>query len=268
MRTTFQTRTHDSDRFDGRPDSRGHPLRDLDNLARVERYDLDEFICCEARSAENCYRIVSGAACRSASRADGSRHVIDILLPGDYFGFLVADDEGLTIEAADDDTVVAVYPRWGVDFLTEVDPTVCEALAGLERDAISRTRAHLSSNRRTTATARLNAFLLEMNHRVSFDDPDGFELPLSINRIADYLEIAAPTIERYLTFLREFGAIARRGRRKFRILDFRLLGVLDFVHVAPNFNFLSMTFDADREMGDVADSTERTSSLRGLRSLH
>jgi CRP/FNR family transcriptional regulator, nitrogen fixation regulation protein len=271
MRSPFQTNAHDRDRFDGRPDApRRHPLRELDNLARVERYDLDQLICREAGSMENCYRIVSGAACRTASRADGSRRTVDLLVPDDYFGFCVADDQGLTIEAAVDETIVSIYPRWCVEFLAEVDPAIREALSALELDAISRTRRHLSANRRMTTANRLVAFLIEMNRRVSFDDPHGFELPASLDRIADYLEITTPTIERHLTYLRELGAIARRGQRKFRILDFRLLASLERVHLTPGFNPQFRTFEADLrgKTGGFGESSEPAWTAPRATSLH
>src|SRR5271154_6555258 len=132
-----------------------HPLRDLDGLAHEFRHDLDQRICDEARPSDFWYRIVRGAARRRLIRADGSRRTIDILVPGDYCGFFSPEDENLIIEAAAEDTILSLYPRWCLEFLAEVDSDARRALRELELEAISQARLHLFSGLRMTATAKV-----------------------------------------------------------------------------------------------------------------
>lgn len=205
--------------------ARSHPLRDLDSLAQAVRYDLDQHICDEARPSDCWYRIVSGAARRRLVRADGSHRTIDILAPGDYFGFFAPDDQNLLIEAAAEDTIVSLYPRWCVEFLAEVDPDARRALFELELEAIARARVHLFFGRRMTAAAKVNSFLLQMSDRLPYAGPGWFELPTSLDEIADYLELCAGTVEFYLTLLEERKAIARSGAKRIRILDRGALAV-------------------------------------------
>jgi CRP/FNR family nitrogen fixation transcriptional regulator len=196
-----------------------HPLREIDGLAQSRRYELGDWICSEGRGCEYWYRVVKGAARRIAQRADGGRQTIDILAPGDYFGFFVPDDRGFVIEAAADDTIVSLYPRWCVDFLVEVDAATRQALGDLELDAISRTRVHLFFGRRMTPAAKVSSFLLDMENRVSCDDAGWFELPISLAEIADYLVLSQGTVSWLLMLLAGQRIIARAGDRRLRILD-------------------------------------------------
>jgi CRP/FNR family transcriptional regulator, nitrogen fixation regulation protein len=203
-----------------------HPLRDLDGLAQAIRYDLDQRICDEARPSDCWHRIVRGAARRRLVRADGSRRTIDILVPGDYCGFFSPGDQNLIIEAAAEDTIASLYPRWCVEFLAEVDSDASRALRELELEASSRARLHLFSGLRMTAAAKVNSFLLQMSDRLSHVGPGWFDLPTSLDEIADYLELSAQTVEYCLTLLEERRAIASSGAKRIRILDRGVLTVV------------------------------------------
>jgi CRP/FNR family nitrogen fixation transcriptional regulator len=213
MHSDFRTKIGDSDIFQRLTETHRHPLCELDSLARVVCYDVDEPICNESRCFEYWYRITSGAARRCVSG-----QTIDIILPGDYFGFCVDTHQDLMVEAAAEDTVVLLYPRWCVAFLDEIDPTGRQALADLELDAVAQMQVHLSLGPLMMTTAvRINSFLLDMSRRVSADDAFVFEL--STAEIANYPEITAEQLERHLTLLREQGAIAQLNARSVCILD-------------------------------------------------
>src|SRR5271156_1579985 len=232
--------------------SHSHPLRDLDGLAQAIRYDLDQRICDEARPSECWYRIIRGAARRRLIRADGSRRTIDILVPGDYCGFFSPEDENLIIEAAAEDTVLSLYPRWCVEFLAEVDSDARRALRELELEAISRARLHLFSRLRMNAAARVNSFLLQMSDRLSHVGPGWFELPTSLDEIANYLELPIGTIESYLTLLEERRAIASSGAKRIRILDRGALTVVGDVRSSSGrrlFSFIPTRLSVDAAAG-------------------
>jgi CRP/FNR family nitrogen fixation transcriptional regulator len=59
----------------------------LESLSTVSRYQRDDEIYPQQGSVECWYRVISGAARRFALRADGRRQTVDLLLPGDFFGF-------------------------------------------------------------------------------------------------------------------------------------------------------------------------------------
>ena len=92
----------------------------LEALAQPARYQRDEEIYSLERSVECWYRVVSGAARRFALRADGRRQTVDLLLPGDFFGFGVHGKHAFTAEAIADDTVIARYPVSRMEMLAAV----------------------------------------------------------------------------------------------------------------------------------------------------
>ena len=159
MHSDFRTKMRDSDRFQRPTETHRHPLCELDSLARVVCYDVDEPICNKSRCFEYWYRISTGAARRCTSGPGGYRKTIDIIIPGDCFGFCVDTHQDLMVEAAAEDTVVLVYPRRCVEFLDEVDPTARQAYADLELDMIARMRVHLSFGHLTSTAAESIHFL-------------------------------------------------------------------------------------------------------------
>ena len=86
-------------------------LQALDNFALKVEYTRGQQIYKEDTSVEYWYRIESGVARRFSARADGRRQIVDLLLPGDFFGFGVGGKHHFAVEAVLDGTVVARYPR-------------------------------------------------------------------------------------------------------------------------------------------------------------
>ena len=64
-----------------------HALQSLDALAVNIRCSRGQEICSPSRPADYWYRVVSGSARRCVIRPDGRRQIVDLLLPGDFFGF-------------------------------------------------------------------------------------------------------------------------------------------------------------------------------------
>ena len=97
-------------------------LSGLDSLAIRTRYVRGQEIYKEHSPVECWYRIESGVARRFSTRADGRRQIVDLLLPGDAFGFGMRGKHHFAVEAVIDGTVVARYPRSRIEALTESDP--------------------------------------------------------------------------------------------------------------------------------------------------
>jgi CRP/FNR family nitrogen fixation transcriptional regulator len=94
-----------------------HPLRSLDQIAALTQFDRGREICTQGTPADLWYCLISGAARRCVIRLDGRRQIVDLLLPGDPFGFSAFDEYDSTIEAIAAGTVVASYPRRRVETL-------------------------------------------------------------------------------------------------------------------------------------------------------
>jgi CRP-like cAMP-binding protein len=169
------------------------------------------------------YRIVQGAARKAAVTADGSRHIVEFLLPGDFFGFGPPDTEFFSVETISAGTVVARYPRQDAEKLSESDPQVSRHIREVAFSSINRLQTRMVMLGRTSALEKVSAFLLEMADRSRTGPVNSVVLPMSRYDIADYLAIAVETVSRALTELRGRGVISLGGVRTVRICDRRAL---------------------------------------------
>jgi len=123
----------------------------LEALALVSRYQRDEEIYPQEGSVECWYRVISGAARRFALRADGRRQTVDLLLPGDFFGFGVHGTHAFTAEAIAADTAIERYPVSRLERLAACDPRAARELSGIISDGMSRLHSLVLILGRTTA---------------------------------------------------------------------------------------------------------------------
>jgi CRP-like cAMP-binding protein len=163
--------------------------------------------------------VVSGSARRCVVRPDGRRQIVDLLLPGDFFGFSNRNEYDSTVEAVVEDTVIASYPRKRVEMMADADPQLAREIRQVAYKALARSRAHLLILGRITAREKVGAFLLELAERSSGGPADRIVLPISRYDIADCLALSVETVCRSLTELKQRGVIALSGTRCVRIFD-------------------------------------------------
>jgi len=195
-----------------------HPLQTLDALAVIVPYHRGQEICSQGQSVEHWYFLISGAARRCAIRPDGRRQIVDLLLPGDFFGLAFGDQSDVTIEAVAENTVVASYPRPRIEVLADSDPKIARELRDIAFKALSRMQAQLLILGRITALEKVGSFLLEMSARLSNGDTERVALPISRYDIADYLGVSVETVSRALSDLKQRGAIKLLSTRTVSIV--------------------------------------------------
>jgi CRP/FNR family transcriptional regulator, nitrogen fixation regulation protein len=200
--------------------SRTHPLRNLDAIATIVPFHRGQEICIQGRSVEHWYFLICGAARRCAIRSDGRRQIVDLLLPGDFFGFgfTFGDQSDATIEAVAEATVVASYPRRRIEQLAESDPKIAREIWEIAFTGMSRLQAQLLILGRITALEKVGSFILEMAERLSNGETHRVALPVSRYDIADYLGVSVETVSRALSDLKQRGAI--------KLLDTRTVSVV------------------------------------------
>jgi len=204
-----------------------HALQSLDALAVNIRCSRGQEICSPSRPADYWYRVVSGSARRCVIRPDGRRQIVDLLLPGDFFGFSERSEYDSTVEAVVEGTIVASYPRKRAEMMADADPELARELRQVAYKALARSRAHLLILGRITAREKVGAFLLELVERFSGGATDTIMLPISRYDIADCLALSVETVCRSLTELKQRGVIALSGTRCVRIVDRQALEVRD-----------------------------------------
>lgn len=191
----------------------------LERLATEVRCKVGETVYHCAESTHYWYRVVVGAARKSALTADGCRHIVEFLLPGDFFGFGCGDTHRFSVETISAGTVVARYPRRDAERLAESDPVVSRHIREVAFASIERLQRRMVILGRTSALEKVSAFLLEMADRSATGAGISVVLPMSRYDIADYLGVAVETVSRALTELRVRGVICLGSVRRVRICD-------------------------------------------------
>jgi CRP/FNR family nitrogen fixation transcriptional regulator len=79
-------------------------------------------ICSQGGPIEYWYRVVLGAAKTSIIQRNGKRQIVDLLLPGDFFGVVTSEEHEFAFEAITMETVIACYPRRKIEELADSNP--------------------------------------------------------------------------------------------------------------------------------------------------
>jgi CRP/FNR family transcriptional regulator, nitrogen fixation regulation protein len=195
----------------------------LDSIAAITSCSRAQDIYRPGDEAGYWYRVVAGLARKCADTANGQRQIVDLLMPGDFFGFATGKEHQFGAEAAVKGTIIARYPRRRLEMLADVDPEFARLIRQVAFKAISRLQSRMLVLGRTTAREKVGAFLLEMANRSSEGAPEGVTLPMSRYDIADYLAISVETVSRSLTDLRQRGSIRLTTTRHVQIVDRRAL---------------------------------------------
>src|ERR1700726_1907873 len=195
------------------------PLHAISRIRGTTSYRRGQEIYGEGDSAEFWYHLLSGAARKYALLADGRRRIVDFLLPGDFFGFRARHLRSFAVEAIIQGTLVASYPRRGIESAADADPALGRRIREIAFDSISRSQARLLITGRVTALEKVASFLLEMGHR-SFDRAEKtVVLPMSRYDVADYLALSVETVSRALGELKRCGAMRFVGPHRIRLVD-------------------------------------------------
>jgi CRP/FNR family transcriptional regulator, nitrogen fixation regulation protein len=197
---------------------RREPTGSLERLATIRRYRRGQEIYNQQKADSYWYRMVGGVGRKCAVRADGRRQIVDLLLPGDWFGFTTSDQHYFTVESVVNSTVVACHARRRVEELADSNPEIAREIREKAFEAMTRLQQQILILGRSTASQRVGAFLLWMASRTSHG-PDRLDLQISRYDIADCLALSSETVSRSLTGLRFRGAIEFASIRRLNIVD-------------------------------------------------
>ncbi len=192
-------------------------LEPIEQIATVKSYRREQEISGYTDGNSSFYRVRSGVVRKFALQPCGRRHIIDLLLPGDFFGF--GGRHGYFAEAAADRTFVAHYAKPRVEALARMDSDLAQALQTIASEAIARLERQMLMLGKTTALEKVACFLLEFATRINGETSGVVALPISRYDIGDYLAISSETVCRSMTELKQRGAIALQGPREVRLVD-------------------------------------------------
>ena len=189
----------------------------IHSIAHVRRFRREQDIYSQEEKSDMWYRVVSGAARKYLMRADGRRQIVDIHLPGDFFGFTSRKRHEFGVQAIADGTLVACYPRHRAEALADTDPAIAREIRRRSFEAIERLQEQTLIVGTMTAQEKVRSFLLYFCNRLADAGEDGVALPISRYDIADMLGISVETVCRAFTDLQEVGAISLHGPRRVRL---------------------------------------------------
>lgn len=185
----------------------------LQGLAKIERWARDQDIICQDGTSEAWYCVISGAARQCVISPEGRRQIVDILLPGDFFGFTLSSAHRFAVQAVVDDTIVASYSCRRIQALAQQNPHVAQDIQLRLVETVSRLQEHILVVGTMTATQKVRAFLAFMSERLPSAERWDVSLPISRYDIADHLGISVETVSRAITDLRATGIIRLDGPR-------------------------------------------------------
>lgn len=190
----------------------------LEQLASISRFGRHQEIS-SGETSHYWYRVISGAAKRCATQPDGRRQIINLLLPGDFFGIIPSGEREFAVEALVEGTQIARYPRRRAEALADADPAVGRLIREMAFATVVRLETQLLIVGRVTALEKVAAFLLEMGERLAGSPKDSIALPISRCDIAEFLGVSVETVSRSLSGLKHLGLIRFIGTRQVKIVN-------------------------------------------------
>jgi len=191
----------------------------LTPLASFFRCSRGQQIYRQGEAANRWFWIIIGTARRSVIRSDGRRQIVDLMLPGDCFGFTNGAEYEDSVEAVVGETYVAGCVRHDAEAAAESNPQLAREIRRAAFESLSRLQSQLVIVGRVTANEKVGAFLLEMSARLSSRSDTRVVLPVSRYDIADYLGLSVETVSRSLTHFKQQGVIKLFGPRSMGIVD-------------------------------------------------
>lgn len=216
MQTLMQETTRPNN---SHPSEQTNQLDTLRMAGRTMTIRRGQEIYCEGSSADNFYRIVTGAVRICKQMMNGRRQITEFAVANDMFGFDGLGEHLLSAEAITDVTLVR-FPRRSVQELARRKSEIAEMMQAITLRRLSAAQMQMVLLGRKTAPERVASFLLDFAERTSIaNHAHVLDLPMSRYDVADHLGLTVETVSRALTAMRRSGLIAMDAAQHIRILD-------------------------------------------------
>lgn len=180
------------------------------------------------------FTLVDGIAIRYSALRNGRRHILNVVLPGDFIGFPACFfDSSLYSVMALTDAAVAAISFEQLHELFSRHPRLGAAISWLFSCEAAMYAERLISIGQRSAVERVAHFLLELLTRlqvIGLGDECAFQMPLTQEHIGEILGLTGVHISRTLRQLRNEGLVIMEDHRV-EIKNFEALSALgDFEH--------------------------------------
>lgn len=180
--------------------------------AKRAHYDTHAVIYYEGDPAKRLYELTRGMVMLYKLLPDGRRQVVEILKPGDLFGFSGTDETDCTAETLIEAQVNEIDLKQ-VEQSSELQRLLTKCLTNQMRGL----HEHAVLLGRKSAVERVASFFIHLVpdrggvgcHGPSDESSDGFDLQLHMTRqeIADYLGLTIETVSRVVSEMKRKGII-------------------------------------------------------------
>jgi CRP/FNR family nitrogen fixation transcriptional regulator len=154
---------------------------------------------------------------------------VDLLFPGDVFGFGIHGKHYFYAEGVAANTLIAQYSCSRIETSTAADSTIERELQEMVRQETFRLQTLILILGGITAEEKVGTLLVNLADRLTGDTSGPVVLPMSRYDIADFLALSVETVSRALTRLKGRGLITLIGPRRVKILNRDLLAGGDFI---------------------------------------
>ena len=192
---------------------------------RIRKLDHGAYLIREGSLPTTCSVLIEGFAFRQKSTGDGSRQIISVCIPGD-----AADLQNMLLDVADHSVQMLTHGTVGdlsrsdIQDLALARPAIGAALIKSTLVEASILREWVVNVGRRDARERIAHILCEFAVRLEARglSPDGFELPMTQEQLADATGLTPVHVNRVLKALEADGLIRRR-RRQIQFPNWRAL---------------------------------------------
>ena len=218
----------------GHGSSAAHRLSSLIG-AHVQRSEASKVLKLEGEANDCVYLVLSGWICVSKSTMDGSRLIIDVLLPGNIIDAATADAaiSAVEIETLTDVTYAAIPRRTWLGAVNG-DSGIGDALMCENGAALSRISERMLRIGKGDAESIIAFALCELCLRstgLSLREVDKFQIPMTQQQLGDFCGLSSVHICRTLRRFKRNGVLDVRNHMEVTIHDVDTLA--DIAQINP-----------------------------------
>ncbi len=199
-------------------------LQRLENIKSYSTIEAGQPIIWRGDELTTFSSIVVGIASLSRTMEDGRNQMVGLLLPSDFIGRPGREFVDFDVTAVTDVTLCQ-FKRKPFEELVEEVPHISQRMLEMALDELSAAREWMVLLGRKTAREKIATFLDMIVRRSTVPGVDvhQYSLPLTREKIADFLGLTLETISRQLSAMKKEGIVEFSGRRDFVIKDLKAL---------------------------------------------
>ncbi|WP_187276569.1 Crp/Fnr family transcriptional regulator [Parahaliea maris] len=201
----------------------------LASISRLKTLSPQQYLCRQNAPSDWVFNIASGTGLIERLSSTGRRQVLAFIFPGDFAGLNNSSQFEYGIKALTDMSAYE-FPREKLYTLSEDLPHLKANMRSIGALVQALTFDQLYLLGQKKAHERLCFFCIHMLERMPGATPEGINLAMSRQDIADFLGMTVETVSRSMAKLKQDGIVATPAPQTIRILDLEQMQDLADIH--------------------------------------